>query len=90
MTDAPERILDPQSSLVVTYHGTDPYFHQRDSRSPNRPPVIRGTRPGSSYQSCELRTRVLCLVGAAGKRTEMSDEARPLNATRLTSRSRNS
>jgi len=46
MTDTPERILDPQSSLVVTYHGTDAYFHQRDSHSPNRPACQPGHPPG--------------------------------------------
>ena len=44
MTGEPQPILNPESSLVVTYHGTDPYFHQRDAHNPNRP----ACRPGRS------------------------------------------
>ncbi|HUG31490.1 MAG TPA: hypothetical protein VMM14_01245 [Acidimicrobiia bacterium] len=46
MSDTPQRILNPESSLVVTYHDTDPYFHRRDSRSPNRPACQPGRSPG--------------------------------------------
>lgn len=49
MTDTPPRILNPESSLVVTYHGTDPYFHQRDPRHQTDPPVSRVACPGFSH-----------------------------------------
>lgn len=46
MTHAPNRTLNPESSLVVTYHGSDPYFHQRDSHNPNRPACNPDRPPG--------------------------------------------
>lgn len=46
MTDAPNRTLNPESSLVVTYHGTDAHFHQRDSHNPNRPTCQPGRSLG--------------------------------------------
>lgn len=49
MTDAPNRILNPEWSLVVIYCGTDPYFHQRDSHSPNRPRLPAGSFTGSPH-----------------------------------------
>jgi hypothetical protein len=46
MTGEPQPILNPESSFVVTYHGTDPNFHQLHSRSPNRPACQPEKPPG--------------------------------------------
>jgi hypothetical protein len=34
------------STLVVTYRGTDPHFHQSDPRYPNRPSCGSRSEPG--------------------------------------------
>lgn len=46
MSRTPRRSLNPESSLVVTYLGTDPCFHRRDERGPNRPACNPDGPPG--------------------------------------------
>lgn len=79
MTDAPNRILNPEWSLVVIYCGTDPYFHQRDSHSPNRPACRPGRSPGVLTPLMHAQDSGLMPCGQCWERIEMSGEMRPLH-----------
>lgn len=46
MNDTTQRLLSPDSSLVVVYLKADPYFHERDADRPNRPRCQPDLQPG--------------------------------------------